>query len=404
MQLVIGMSGKAAPGALVSVAFHKPSALIGLSDLAPTGLPVSKDSISAMDLSDAKARFDGAGEHAIALLGEYRSWPLVETFVQDAGAAGLFIFDDAAAYIAARLGDGSDLETAAIDWSRASSRLLEAADRCNGGVRLVSGADIAAAPEAFTYFCETEFGVVLEARAKTPPALDFVIASHFISTRDELLSLSEELTARSQPLGTSDNRRADTAEEALAWVAYLNDQAERADRLSVFSAQLKEQLHLAQYKAETYFKSAKEGGGSAKGGASSAALKAELEHARHEINALKQSTSWKVSVPVRIASRGLKRLGGLRRVLSERRHLTLLRQSDLFDADWYRQNYPDVAEARLDPALHFLRFGANEGRSPSPKFSCAKYLKSNPDVSAAGTNPLVHYLQFGRAEGRATGA
>ena len=81
----------------------------------------------------------------------------------------------------------------------------------------------------------------------------------------------------------------------------------------------------------------------------------------------------------------------------------MLRETDLFDAKWYLQKYPDVAALRLDPVKHFLRYGAGEGRSPSAKFDLAKYLKSNPDVAVAGVNPLIHYLQFGRSETRAEG-
>jgi hypothetical protein len=59
-----------------------------------------------------------------------------------------------------------------------------------------------------------------------------------------------------------------------------------------------------------------------------------------------------------------------------------------------------VAAAGVDPAEHYLRFGAAEGRNPSPKFDTVYYLESNPDVAAAGVNPLLHYIQFGISEGR----
>lgn len=43
-----------------------------------------------------------------------------------------------------------------------------------------------------------------------------------------------------------------------------------------------------------------------------------------------------------------------------------LRASLGFDAAWYLAAYPDVAEAGLDPALHYLGAGAAEGRAPRP--------------------------------------
>ncbi len=74
--------------------------------------------------------------------------------------------------------------------------------------------------------------------------------------------------------------------------------------------------------------------------------------------------------------------------------------SALFDRDWYLQRYPDVAASGQDPAAHYARFGAIEGRDPGPAFSTAGYAMANPDVAAAGANPLVHYELHGRTEGR----
>lgn len=120
-----------------------------------------------------------------------------------------------------------------------------------------------------------------------------------------------------------------------------------------------------------------------------------------------------------------------------------------FDAAWYLQQNPDVAEDGMNPLVHYLRHGKEEGRkirdlyeddvrlikesslfdeewyrslvpsfstnisaivhyllnrrsvvSPSRNFDAAWYLRHNPDVGAAGVNPLVHYLRDGRSEGR----
>ncbi len=43
-----------------------------------------------------------------------------------------------------------------------------------------------------------------------------------------------------------------------------------------------------------------------------------------------------------------------------------------------------------------------EGRSPSPQFDSAYYLRTNPQVAQARVNPLLHYLRIGRFEGRRT--
>ncbi|MFC3119983.1 hypothetical protein ACFOHS_23100 [Jhaorihella thermophila] len=55
---------------------------------------------------------------------------------------------------------------------------------------------------------------------------------------------------------------------------------------------------------------------------------------------------------------------GLRR----RHHLRMIRESGLFDGDWYLAAYPDVAAAGLDPAVHFLLHGAEERRNPGAAF------------------------------------
>lgn len=86
--------------------------------------------------------------------------------------------------------------------------------------------------------------------------------------------------------------------------------------------------------------------------------------------------------------------------LARRWNLRILRQSGLFDADWYLAKYPDVMAAGVDPALHFLKWGLRDLRDPGPGFSTAHYLRLYPDVQAAGLNPLVHYLTAGWEERR----
>ncbi|MFC4172925.1 M10 family metallopeptidase [Microvirga sp. GCM10011540] len=77
----------------------------------------------------------------------------------------------------------------------------------------------------------------------------------------------------------------------------------------------------------------------------------------------------------------------------------------LFDEHWYLQANPDVAAAVAEDALdsayeHYVRFGWSEGRDPSVWMNAAAYLETNPDVAAAGVDPMMHYLKFGAEEGR----
>ena len=77
-----------------------------------------------------------------------------------------------------------------------------------------------------------------------------------------------------------------------------------------------------------------------------------------------------------------------------------IRQSPLFDADFYADRNPDVVATGTDLAKHYALSGWKEHRNPSAEFSTRRYLEANPDVVATGINPLLHYIDQGQAEGR----
>ena len=122
-----------------------------------------------------------------------------------------------------------------------------------------------------------------------------------------------------------------------------------------------------------------------------------------------------------------------------------LRRSDLFDADFYLSQFPDVSHTGLNPLMHYVEHGRPEGRPamasppaigeaqtrqwrsfrqfspwllrPTPRrlgymreylrlrrrpdvFDADFYLSSYPDVAQTGQNPLMHYIEHGRLEGR----
>ncbi|KAB2644789.1 MAG: glycosyltransferase [Verrucomicrobia bacterium] len=72
----------------------------------------------------------------------------------------------------------------------------------------------------------------------------------------------------------------------------------------------------------------------------------------------------------------------------------------LFDKKWYLEQNPDVALNKENPILHYIYFGAQEGRDPHPNFNTKWYLENNPDVAQSTLNPLYHYIKFGKKEGR----
>lgn len=123
-------------------------------------------------------------------------------------------------------------------------------------------------------------------------------------------------------------------------------------------------------------------------------LRAELA----ELRAIKSSKLWKVSSKVEKLSNAVDKHAAKRKKLSQ--DMSLLYTSELFDADWYLETYSDVQKDSIDPAEHYLLYGANEGRKPSPYFDGKWYLQANPDVASENTNPLIHYIKFGRDEKR----
>ncbi|MDF3917776.1 hypothetical protein P3W43_02770 [Salinicola salarius] len=94
-----------------------------------------------------------------------------------------------------------------------------------------------------------------------------------------------------------------------------------------------------------------------------------------------------------------------RRRLRRKREEALaeLEASEWFDAQWYLQQYPDIASDTrysTNPALHYLKFGGFEGRNPSPHFDSEGYLEAYPDVAMTEINPLLHFIRDGIKEGR----
>src|SRR5271165_5014653 len=150
-------------------------------------------------------------------------------------------------------------------------------------------------------------------------------------------------------------------------------------------------------------------------------LELALANARQTLALIESSTAWNLASRVRSAFQNYptvrlyaRRLAHLvwwtitfqldGRIRARRRLFTMrdmIAKSQLFDAAWYLREYPEVAAAGWDPALHYALFGATEHRNPGPSFDARWYLDTYQDVAAAKMNPMLHYLQFGASEGRA---
>ena len=95
--------------------------------------------------------------------------------------------------------------------------------------------------------------------------------------------------------------------------------------------------------------------------------------------------------------------GGFEISTAEDSDARIVAGSHYFDSTWYLVNYPDVAAAELDPAVHYASQGWRDGHNPGPAFDTRDYLAHNRDVELAGVNPLVHFVRYGAAEARMGG-
>ncbi|MGU3341861.1 hypothetical protein ACLBXJ_28110 [Methylobacterium mesophilicum] len=81
----------------------------------------------------------------------------------------------------------------------------------------------------------------------------------------------------------------------------------------------------------------------------------------------------------------------------------LVSESGIFSSEWYVAQYSNLSqsdELNRDPLLHFMVHGWKAGFNPGPEFDTNFYLNAYPDIAEAGVNPLVHYISAGRSEGR----
>lgn len=74
-----------------------------------------------------------------------------------------------------------------------------------------------------------------------------------------------------------------------------------------------------------------------------------------------------------------------------------------FDAPWYQSRYPDVAASGMCPLVHFMNYGAKEGREPNAYFNSVWYLQNNRDIAKSGMSAAFHFCRYGAKELRSPG-
>jgi len=91
--------------------------------------------------------------------------------------------------------------------------------------------------------------------------------------------------------------------------------------------------------------------------------------------------------------------------------LTKKQWQQIFDAEYYANRYPDVAEAfgnNKELLLkHFMEYGLKEGRAGSALFDVTVYKMANKDLAEAFGDDILsyvkHFLKYGNDENRLTG-
>jgi GT2 family glycosyltransferase/glycosyltransferase involved in cell wall biosynthesis len=208
----------------------------------------------------------------------------------------------------------------------------------------------------------------------------------------EVLAQGEELADRAERLEEASRQRIAELEATIA------DQAAHIVQAEVDSAKAEAQIEELANRAERLE------GANRQATDRCDALTNETRRQREEqvrVLATLKRPEYDGRLPAKLT--GLKRwIPGRRRKFRRlAREYQLIAASPLFDANWYLANNRDVAAANIDPAYHYLRYGAAEGRNPGPFFSTRGYLAANPDVAKAGLNPLLHFKKYGWREERA---
>ena len=76
-----------------------------------------------------------------------------------------------------------------------------------------------------------------------------------------------------------------------------------------------------------------------------------------------------------------------------RNEYKIIKDSGLFDEEFYLKTYSDVRTLDIDPIKHYIKHGWKEGRNPSENFDTITYIEKNSISKDSKYNPLVHYIK-----------
>lgn len=351
---------------------------------------------------------------------------LAEVLSSEFGKADfLLLYQKPELTIARMLEQGSTCEQALNQWLSAAQLFinLHRHHRQNSYVLDIDSA-IQSPGELFN-LCKQRYGLsgssepfvsaCREATTETPGTLHALIAKQLLQQTEQAELLSTEIYASTSPLSND----SEDQEPCLDLDLLLQQQAQlitEKQEIAEENELLILQLHQIQEELESYYLQTQDLQ------KQKVRQKEQEKQTQKKVNRLKgelKQTQKEVSQALQKSGLTQTELASIQQTLSyrlarplinwqkdfiasklKRRNLQLIESSDYFDPDWYLENYSDVKQASISPALHYLLYGGFEGRDPGPSFSSHTYLQRHPDVAGSGINPLVHYLRHGEKEGR----
>lgn len=242
---------------------------------------------------------------------------------------------------------------------------------CAGNGRLVRQQPLSTISE-----CPTVISKTVAEEAPPQPASEAPDEVAKLSIKSSLQSL--HIRRLEQQLA-EERQRTLAAEEAQVRADLLTEQAETKARNLQYQLQEQRRLLADREKALVEHDRARlRAEGDRKN------LQASLDRANATLAKLRNSVSWRITLPVRAVARALVRarawiimtlLRARRLFHTKRADIRLIRHSGLFDADYYLRQYPEVARSGMDPVVHYLEIGAMQGKNPSPYFDTVYYAR-----------------------------
>lgn len=325
-------------------------------------------------------------------------------------------------FLANAIENGKDLENAAKQWQEQTSVLLTLHSQHRRQLQLFNLQQALAQPITFRDKLNSAVPIAHYSAQTINNNLALLAACQYVAQQPELRSLNTRLQASALPLCESEILTPDINQILLqnnSIAAQLTATIKERDLILLHLQEVQEQLE-SRYQALVSLQAEEQKSKHAtlardkQQAREITKLEAELRKTKawaasseyasqllqQELTELRGSTLWKMTQPVRALGSMVKKTDKAHDKLLQ--DTALLLTSEYFDIEWYLQSYPDVAESKMNPAEHYLLFGAPEGRLPGPLFDGNWYMQHYPDVGTAGVNPLLHFIMFGQQEGRST--